>query len=341
MTPQCTPPTTGGRGWADGDPYGDAPEPGSHLSGASLSRSRITGSYDRLSPLDPDENSSPQLTPAPPQRPSWYQRLKAAAKALKREVLAVYYSMQDPRTPWLAKVLAFLVLAYALSPLDLIPDFIPVLGILDDLILLPLMIAAAIALLPRGVMEQARRRAAEEPLRLARNWPMAVLIAGLWLACVEWLVYWLVRQYGTPEMQPYLPYGMGALAAAAGVGFGVWLVARVRKEGRKRRKMEAKAARKAAATAAVAGGVVVVARGADCVGEDVETGGQIGVAHGSVASSAAAASDAAACCCGPPPQAAAAGDAALREPLLSTTERECGEGVGEGGVGIEGDDGRV
>ena len=65
---------------------------------------------------------------------------KAWAKRLKREVLALYYSTEDPATPWYAKVLPFLALAYALSPIDLIPDFFPVLGYLDDVIILPVMI---------------------------------------------------------------------------------------------------------------------------------------------------------------------------------------------------------
>ncbi|EFJ52614.1 hypothetical protein VOLCADRAFT_85776 [Volvox carteri f. nagariensis] len=203
---------------------------------------------------------------ASPHRLSWYQRLKKAAKALKHEVLAVYYAMLDPQTPFLAKALTCLVLAYALSPLDLIPDFIPVLGILDDLILLPLLIAAAIALLPPGVMEAARRRASQEPIRLSRNWPMAVCIAALWVACLEWLMYWLVNQYGNPVMRQYLPYGMVGLGAVCAGGFVVWLVGRVRKERTKQRKLAMKAAaaaRKAAAAVPVASSGVMACEGGE------------------------------------------------------------------------------
>ncbi|GFR44439.1 hypothetical protein Agub_g5678, partial [Astrephomene gubernaculifera] len=161
---------------------------------------------------------------------SWYQRLKKAAKALKREVLAVYYAMRHPDTPLAAKALGFLVLAYALSPLDLIPDFIPVLGILDDLILLPLMIAGAIALVPKPVMEECRRRAVAEPLRLARNWVAATCVAVIWVGCIEAVAWWLVMRYGTQEMRRWLPYGMAAGGTACACVFCVWLAVRVRKE---------------------------------------------------------------------------------------------------------------
>ncbi|GIL57419.1 hypothetical protein Vafri_12651 [Volvox africanus] len=259
MTPDCTPPAFRERGWTGASPYtqlkGDERQQSSLPVAAPPCRSRIAGPYDSLAAIDSNETTSPQIVPAVPQRLSFYQRLKNAAKALKHEVLAVYYAMQHPQAPFLAKAIAFLVLAYALSPLDLIPDFIPVLGIVDDLILLPLMIAAAIALLPRGVMEESRRRAREEPLRLARNWPMAVLIAALWVACLEWLTYWLVNRYGTPVMRQYLPYGMIGLGLVCAGGFAIWLVRRVRKERRKQKVAAAVAAKKAleaAATVAMA-----------------------------------------------------------------------------------------
>lgn len=69
--------------------------------------------------------------------PGWYQRFKNAAKKTKREVLALYYAAQDPEVGWLPKGVTAIALAYALSPLDLIPDFIPILGLVDDLIILP------------------------------------------------------------------------------------------------------------------------------------------------------------------------------------------------------------
>lgn len=91
---------------------------------------------------------------AEPQPPTGlYARFKAAVKQLKRDVLALYYAVHDPRTPFLSKLLPWLVLAYALSPLDLIPDFIPVLGFLDDMLLLPLGLWLSYKLIPAEVRE--------------------------------------------------------------------------------------------------------------------------------------------------------------------------------------------
>ena len=82
---------------------------------------------------------------------------KLRARAFKREVRAVYLAMRDPRTPWYARLLAGAVVAYAFSPIDLIPDPIPVLGYLDDLVLLPLGIALALKLIPAQVMAECRQ----------------------------------------------------------------------------------------------------------------------------------------------------------------------------------------
>jgi len=83
--------------------------------------------------------------------PGCWSRFKAAVKQLKRDVLALYYAVHDPRTPLLSKLLPWLVLAYALSPIDLIPDFIPVLGFLDDMLLLPLGLWLSVKLIPAQV----------------------------------------------------------------------------------------------------------------------------------------------------------------------------------------------
>src|SRR6185295_6418050 len=96
--------------------------------------------------------------------------LKAAAQQLRRHTLTVYYAARDPRTPLLVRILALLVAAYALSPIDLIPDFIPVLGYLDDLLLIPLGVALVVRLTPPAVLESAREqaeRAASEPVSYA------------------------------------------------------------------------------------------------------------------------------------------------------------------------------
>ena len=83
-------------------------------------------------------------------------RAKTWARAIKRDVHALYLAARDPRTPWCAKAVAIVVAAYALSPIDLIPDFIPVIGYLDDLILVPLGILIAVRLIPPEIMQQHR-----------------------------------------------------------------------------------------------------------------------------------------------------------------------------------------
>ena len=87
-------------------------------------------------------------------------KLRASAAKLKREVVAVWLAARDERTPWAARLVAALTAAYALSPIDLIPDFIPILGLLDDLLLVPIGLWLAIRLVPENVMTDARRAAA-------------------------------------------------------------------------------------------------------------------------------------------------------------------------------------
>ena len=107
---------------------------------------------------------------------------KQWARAIKRDVHAVWLCARDPRTPWLAKALALAVAGYAVSPIDLIPDFIPVIGYLDDLIIVPLGIMLVVRLVPPEVMNEHRAAAAmaaERPVsRLA-----AVIIIAIWIAC--------------------------------------------------------------------------------------------------------------------------------------------------------------
>lgn len=87
--------------------------------------------------------------------------LKGWAEKLKAETYALYLAYRDPRTPWYAKVFAGCVVAYALSPIDLIPDFVPVLGYLDDVVLLPVGVYIAIKVVPADVMEESRKKAAQ------------------------------------------------------------------------------------------------------------------------------------------------------------------------------------
>jgi len=109
------------------------------------------------------------------------KKWKEHAGRLKRELTALYYAYQNPALGLLPKGLILLTLAYALSPIDLIPDFIPVLGYLDDLIILPVLIVLSIKLIPPGVLSDAREKARNHPLKLKENWVTAVLFITIWV----------------------------------------------------------------------------------------------------------------------------------------------------------------
>ena len=118
--------------------------------------------------------------------------LKVWARSIKQDIHVVFLAASDPRTPWYAKALAVAVAGYALSPIDLIPDFIPVLGYLDDAILLPLGILAVIRLIPPEVVAELRTAAAaQQPASRAA----AGIIVAIWLATAAlcgWIAYrWL------------------------------------------------------------------------------------------------------------------------------------------------------
>ena len=127
---------------------------------------------------------------------SWQQR----ARALKTEVYALYLAYRDPRLPWYARLFAALVVGYAFSPIDLIPDFIPLLGYLDDLVLLPLGVWAAIKMIPPEVLAECRQRAAQE---MAQGKPVsraaAVVIVAVWVGLAA-LGIWLAWRW----LAPYL-----------------------------------------------------------------------------------------------------------------------------------------
>jgi uncharacterized membrane protein YkvA (DUF1232 family) len=120
---------------------------------------------------------------------SLVERLRARLRSLKRDVLALYLAVRDPRVPWYAKALAACVVAYALSPIDLIPDFIPVLGYLDDILLVPAGIALVVLLIPRPVLEECRERAAQLEGR-PTSWAGALVIVLLWLGVAAALGVW-------------------------------------------------------------------------------------------------------------------------------------------------------
>lgn len=107
-------------------------------------------------------------------------RARDCARAIKRDVVALWLAARDPRTPWRAKTVAAVVAAYALSPIDLIPDFVPVLGYLDDLLIVPLGILLAVRLIPPPLMAEFRSAAARTDKPVSRAGLLAIVI--LWLA---------------------------------------------------------------------------------------------------------------------------------------------------------------
>ena len=109
------------------------------------------------------------------------EHLKSRARVLKNETFAIYLAAKDPRTPWIAKVIAVLTVAYALSPIDLIPDFIPILGYLDDVIIVPAGIALAIRLIPVEVMAEARDRVANSSLERSVGYIGAGIVIFMWI----------------------------------------------------------------------------------------------------------------------------------------------------------------
>jgi uncharacterized membrane protein YkvA (DUF1232 family) len=125
------------------------------------------------------------------------QRLKTTVRALKADTYALYLAARHKDTPWYAKVFAASVAAYALSPIDLIPDFIPVLGYLDDLIIVPLGLAVAVKMVPPAVMGQCRQQAREA---MANGKPVsragAVFIVLVWLAAIALVGYWVYEVVG-------------------------------------------------------------------------------------------------------------------------------------------------
>jgi uncharacterized membrane protein YkvA (DUF1232 family) len=122
-----------------------------------------------------------------------FEQVKNRIRDLKREVVALYFAARDPEAPLMAKLVAGFVAAYALSPIDLIPDFIPVLGYLDDLIIVPLGIMLAARLVPDDVMNRARKRAesvADQP----RSTFGLMIIVSVWLLAIAAFTTWFLRR---------------------------------------------------------------------------------------------------------------------------------------------------
>lgn len=126
-------------------------------------------------------------------------RIRQWIAGLKQDTVALWFAYRHPDTPWYAKLWTAVVVGYALSPIDLIPDFIPVLGYLDDLILVPAGIWLALRLMPPHVLAAGRDAARlwlEQKRARPRSWVAATVIVALWLLALVALAHWAWREYG-------------------------------------------------------------------------------------------------------------------------------------------------
>ena len=118
-----------------------------------------------------------------------FKKILLLAKSLKRDVLVLWFALRHPKTPFIAKAIAFLTVAYALSPIDLIPDFIPLLGYLDDVIVIPILVSITLRLIPDTILSQSRARL-DEWLRINPRKPTSRL--GLFMILSIWgVLIWL------------------------------------------------------------------------------------------------------------------------------------------------------
>jgi membrane protein DedA with SNARE-associated domain/uncharacterized membrane protein YkvA (DUF1232 family) len=122
-------------------------------------------------------------------------RVRAWARDLRRHVYAIYLAARDPRVPWYARALALLIAAYAVSPVDLIPDFIPVLGHLDEVILIPLGIWLLLRLIPSDLLDE-HRRAAEASAERPTDWRVGAIFVAIWAVALAFVVRWIISYFG-------------------------------------------------------------------------------------------------------------------------------------------------
>lgn len=157
-------------------------------------------------------------------------QFRRAVRRLKRQVRVLYYAAWDPQLPWTSKFLARLAVAYALSPIDLVPDAVPVLGLLDDLVVLPGLIWLAVKFIPPSVMERAEMAAATQPIRLRDNYQAAVIVLALWDVSAILVLRWLCTRLGNDWLRHNWPAVAAPLAAALFIGEALWLSSRKRKD---------------------------------------------------------------------------------------------------------------
>lgn len=121
-------------------------------------------------------------------------RLKHWAQSIKGDVIAIYFAARDPRVPWYAKALALCVAGYALSPIDLIPDFVPFLGYLDDVVIVPLGILTVVKLIPPAIMAEHRAAAAHVADKPVSRRAAAVIVL-IWIASIGLVTWWGYRYF--------------------------------------------------------------------------------------------------------------------------------------------------
>ena len=128
---------------------------------------------------------------------NFFDKIREKARWMKQQAYVLFLAYQDPRTPWAAKVFAGVVVAYAFSPIDLVPDFIPVLGYLDDLLLVPLGIALALKMIPEEVLVDARAGVETAfPDGKPKNWVAGAIIIVIWAVILALVIFWMVRWIG-------------------------------------------------------------------------------------------------------------------------------------------------
>ena len=123
------------------------------------------------------------------------EKIKNRVKTLKEEITALYYAYQNPGLNQLPKIIIIFTLCYALSPIDLIPDFIPILGYLDDLIIIPALIILSVKMIPDEIMEESREKAFKEPLKLKKNWFFGYIFIIIWIILITFIVLEIIRLF--------------------------------------------------------------------------------------------------------------------------------------------------
>jgi len=127
-----------------------------------------------------------------------FEKLRSRARALKNEAYAIYLAAKDPRTPWYAKALIYIVVAHTFSPVDLIPDFIPILGYLDDIIITPLGIALAVRLIPPEVLKETRLAVTTQGFDRRVGLVGAGIIIIIWILAIIWGATIILRLVENP-----------------------------------------------------------------------------------------------------------------------------------------------